>query len=64
MKDADQVADDIGKVASSILKQQIRHDQELRAILTPDQQIIFDSRPKPFLNMREKGRRESEQRNH
>ena len=46
---ADQVADEIGKVAASILKAQIRHDQELRYLLTPDQQIIFDSRPKPFL---------------
>lgn len=49
MKAADQVADEIGKVAASILKAQIRHDQELRNLLTPDQQIIFDSRPKPFL---------------
>ena len=45
----DQLADEIGKLASAILKLQIRHDQELRNILTPDQQIIFDSRPKPFL---------------
>jgi Spy/CpxP family protein refolding chaperone len=47
---ADQVADDIGKLASSLLKAQIRHDQELRGILTPDQQIIFDAKPKPFLD--------------
>jgi len=46
---ADQLADEIGKLASAILKLQIRHDQELRNILTTDQQIIFDSRPKPFL---------------
>ena len=46
---ADQLADEIGKLASAILKLQIRHDQELRNILTPDQQIIFDARPKPFL---------------
>jgi Spy/CpxP family protein refolding chaperone len=49
MKAADQAADEIGKIAASILKAQIRHDQELRNLLTPDQQIIFDSRPKPFL---------------
>jgi Spy/CpxP family protein refolding chaperone len=48
-KAADQLADEIGKVAASILKAQIRHDQELRNLLNPDQQIIFDSRPKPFL---------------
>jgi Spy/CpxP family protein refolding chaperone len=49
IKSADQVADEISKVIAAILKAQIRHDQELRNILTPDQQIIFDSRPKPFL---------------
>ena len=48
-KAADQVADEIGKVAASILKAKIRHDLELRSLLTPDQQIIFDARPKPFL---------------
>jgi Spy/CpxP family protein refolding chaperone len=53
IKEADDVADEIGRLNASILKQQIRHDQELRAILTPDQQILFDARPKPFL-MREK----------
>ncbi|MEI6454781.1 MAG: periplasmic heavy metal sensor [bacterium] len=49
-KEADQAADEIGRLNASMLKQSIRHDQELRAILTPDQQILFDSRPKPFLN--------------
>lgn len=49
LKDADMVADEIGKIMTSIMKQQIRHDQEIRSFLTPDQQIIFDSRPKPFL---------------
>jgi len=52
MKEADLVADEIGKIHASILKQQIRHDQELRGILTPDQQIIFDSRTKPFIETR------------
>jgi Spy/CpxP family protein refolding chaperone len=51
-KQADQVADEIGKIASAMLKLKIRHDQELRNILTPDQQVIFDSRPKPWLNRR------------
>jgi Spy/CpxP family protein refolding chaperone len=49
-KQADQVADEIGKTAASILKARISHDQELRSILTPDQQVVFDSRPKPWLN--------------
>ena len=50
LKDAEAVADEIGKTEASMLKQQIRHDQDIRTVLTPDQQIIFDSRPKPFLN--------------
>ncbi len=51
-KQADQLADEIGKTAASILKALIRHDQELRSMLTPDQQVIFDSRPKPWLRHR------------
>ena len=50
LKEADIVADEIGKLHGEILKQQIRHDQELRSILTPDQQILFDAKPKPFLD--------------
>jgi len=49
LKEADLVADEIGKLQASILRQQIRHDQEIRSFLTPDQQILFDARPKPFL---------------
>ncbi|MCX6245296.1 MAG: periplasmic heavy metal sensor [Bacteroidetes bacterium] len=52
MKEAESVADEIGKIQASILKQQIRHDQEIRGILTHDQQVIFDSKPKPFLRER------------
>jgi len=48
-KEADLLADDIGQLRASIMKHQIKHDQELRAILTPDQQILFDAKPKPFL---------------
>jgi len=46
---AEVVADDLGKIHTSILKLMIRHDQALRNLLTPDQQVIFDTRPKPFL---------------
>ncbi|MEI7662399.1 MAG: periplasmic heavy metal sensor [Bacteroidota bacterium] len=49
-KAADQVAEDLGKTETTILKEVIRHDQELRNLLTPRQQVIFDSRPKPFLH--------------
>ena len=48
-KTADLVVDELGKTETAILMESIRHDQALRNILTPDQQVIFDSRPKPFL---------------
>jgi Spy/CpxP family protein refolding chaperone len=48
-KSADQAADELGKIETGILKELIRHDQELRNLLTPKQQVVFDSRPKPFL---------------
>ncbi|MCX6247743.1 MAG: periplasmic heavy metal sensor [Bacteroidetes bacterium] len=46
---ADAVADELGKIHASVLKLMIHHDQALRNLLTPDQQVIFDTRPKPFL---------------
>ena len=49
LKETEKIADEIGKIKSSELKLQISHDQELRSLLTPEQKIIFDSRPKPFL---------------
>ena len=48
-KTADQVAEELGKTGITILKETIRHDQELRNLLTLKQQIVFDARPKPFL---------------
>ncbi len=54
LKAADQVADEMAKNKAALLKLLIRHDQEIRSFLTPDQQIVFDSRPKPFLG---KGRK-------
>ena len=49
VKSADQVAEDLGKMETVILKELIRHDQALRNLLTPEQQVVFDARPKPFL---------------
>ncbi|MCX6306779.1 MAG: hypothetical protein NT040_17575 [Bacteroidetes bacterium] len=49
IKLSDQVAEELGKIETGILKEMIRHDQELRTLLTPAQQVIFDARPKPFL---------------
>ena len=48
-KAADLMADDLGKIETGIMKEMIRHDQELRGLLTPQQQVLFDARPKPFL---------------
>lgn len=48
-KETFQVVEELGKIESSILKAEIRHHQKVRAILTPEQQIIFDARPAPFL---------------
>ena len=48
-KTAEQVAEELGKIETGMLKEMIRHDQTLRNLLTPQQQVVFDSRPKPFL---------------
>ena len=48
-KAADQVAEELGKVETAILKEMIKHDQALRNLLSPAQQVLFDARPKPFL---------------
>jgi hypothetical protein len=48
------VDDDIGNIEAGILKELIRHDQALRNLLTPEQQIMFDARPKPFLHRQKK----------
>jgi Spy/CpxP family protein refolding chaperone len=51
---ADKIADEIGRIQASMLKETIRYDQVLRTTLTPDQQIMFDARPKPFLNRKQR----------
>jgi Spy/CpxP family protein refolding chaperone len=45
----DNVADEIGKTVSKLLKIMVQYDQSLRVTLSPDQQVIFDARPKPWL---------------
>lgn len=47
-KEANDIADEIGKIEASMLKEQIRHNRDIRDILTPDQRIMFDARPQPF----------------
>jgi len=46
---ADLAAEELGKVRTGMLKESIRHDRVVRELLTPEQQVIFDARPKPFL---------------
>jgi Spy/CpxP family protein refolding chaperone len=53
-KEADQLADELGKIRASMLKANIRNHMEIRKLLTPDQQIIFDAKPKPFLKQKRK----------
>ncbi|MEI8007192.1 MAG: hypothetical protein WCI48_13380 [Bacteroidota bacterium] len=48
----DNVADEIGKTVSKLLKIMVQYDQSLRVTLSPDQQVIFDARPKPWLRER------------
>jgi len=52
IKGAELVADEIGKITASMIKANIKTDQEIRTLLTPDQQVIFDARPKPFMKRR------------
>jgi len=46
---ADQTAEELGRIRTGMLKETIRHDRAVRELLTPEQQVIFDARPKPFL---------------
>jgi hypothetical protein len=49
-KAADRVAEELGTNETGILREMIRHDQNLRSVLTAEQQVLFDARPKPFLH--------------
>jgi len=49
-KEVDKVVNDISALETSKLKEAINHDQQIRAILTPEQRVAFDSKPKPFLH--------------
>ena len=49
-KEVDKVVNEISALETSKLKEAINHHQQVRAILTPEQRVIFDSKPKPFLN--------------
>ncbi|MCX6258566.1 MAG: periplasmic heavy metal sensor [Bacteroidia bacterium] len=48
-KHISEATDLLGKVRNDILKQVVDHDQAIRKILTPEQKVVFDMKPKPFL---------------
>lgn len=50
MTEVNKTADEIGGLMAQMLKNSIGTDQAIRALLTDEQRVIFDSRPKPFLN--------------
>jgi hypothetical protein len=52
VSETDKVSDEIGKTVSKLLKIMVQYDQSLRVTLSPDQQVIFDARPKPWLHGR------------
>ncbi|MBL7138333.1 MAG: periplasmic heavy metal sensor [Bacteroidales bacterium] len=49
MKEVNKTIDELGVLITRMLRLHVNHDRELRDILTPDQKIIFDTKPKPFL---------------
>ena len=50
MTEVNKTAEAMGTTIAQILKTDIVKDQAIRAILTDEQRIIFDSHPKPFLH--------------
>ena len=49
MKDVNTTIDQLGSLNSKMLKQQVTYHRAVRDQLTPNQKVIYDSRPKPFL---------------
>ena len=49
MKDVNNTIDQLGTLNSKMLKQQVTYHRAVRDQLTPNQKVIYDSRPKPFL---------------
>jgi Spy/CpxP family protein refolding chaperone len=50
MNEAGKIADEIGDLMARMLKNKMEADQAIRAVLTDDQRVVFDAKPKPFLN--------------
>jgi len=45
--------EEISKLRTNILKQVVDHDLSIRKILTPEQKVVFDLRPKPFIGSKD-----------
>ncbi len=52
MKDVNATIDQLGTLNSKMLKQQVTYHRAIRDQLTPDQKVLYDARPKPFLRRR------------
>lgn len=44
LKKVDALIDDIGKLKSSIMKERVKTDLQIRALLTDEQKVLFDQR--------------------
>lgn len=49
MNDVNKTVQELGDLHARILLAEITHDRELRALLSPEQKIVFDAQPKAFL---------------
>ena len=49
MKDVNKTIDELSALNTKMLQQQISHHRAMRDMLTPDQKVLYDARPKPFL---------------
>jgi len=54
-KDVDKTIMDITTIEGNKLREAVKLDQQIRSILTPEQRIVFDSKPKFFMH-KERGR--------
>ena len=50
MKDVNKTIDEIGALNAKMLQQQVSHHRAVRDLLNPDQKVIYDARPKHFLD--------------
>jgi len=49
MKDVNKTIDEIGALKTKMLQEQVSHHRAVRDLLTPEQKVLYDAKPKPFL---------------